>query len=125
MTAWQIYLLTRCEGLRSAAFGAMVVAGAIAIVFLFCIPILFDGWMIESEELRASIRRQMRLWTIGLVGVATPIMVLVPTKTDIAIIIAGAWATNNADMRAMPDKAMQVVNKFLDDYLKGGEVAKP
>lgn len=122
MSPWLIYLFTRCEPLREAAkncqgFGMFMLCllGVLGSIIWGAGNDLIDGF--DSAIFK---KYAMRLFTVIviLLSVSTGITVITPSRADIAVILAGTWATNNDEMKRLPDNVVGTINKFLDDYRK-------
>lgn len=88
MTAWTLYLMTRCEPLHQTLTIAQGLLTAMLVLL--------------------AIAGGTSLVTVG--------RVLIPSREDLAIILVGEWVTNSEQMRALPDNVARVANKILKDF---------
>lgn len=109
MNAWGLYWLTRLDYLHrlSVIFGIVLLLYCAICIIIKAPP---------SSNPKLSIKHSV---ISGFLSVFLFIMsVFTPTNSDLAIIIAGSWASNNKEMSALPEKTVKVLNVFLDKYLE-------
>lgn len=132
MEWWQIYLLTRLEGLR-CLFVAVSIVSSIAIMFLlingFVTRDSYSEWASSNwascspgnraefkkkyEDASGHIRLAMRVF-IPLAAVFATLAVFTPKSSDVALIIAGHWAMHNEEMKKLPDNVLKTLNSVLE-----------
>jgi TctA family transporter len=108
MSYLELYLLTRMQGFHE-------LFGNISLVTLFLLFLLLL-WASIAEVLDKA-----KTWLIILFAascISGLICVSIPTNKDLAIILAGRWATNSAEVQKLPENVVGVMNKFMNQYLQ-------
>lgn len=129
MTTWDIYWLTRLEPLGellgSMTGGWLFFALVGGFVAGIGVGLCAETMTSTIEEERALTKKGFKFFVFPIVfggmimsGLSAVGKTLIPTNKDLAIIFAGAWATNSAEMQRLPENVVGTINKFMDDYRK-------
>lgn len=128
MTPWQIYWLTRLEPignfLHSMAVGLVFLT--LVLAFLYGITKFASAEAADKsddEAVSIAVTSGTKVFILGVILSTGSCFgsKLMPSRSDIAIILAGSWVTNNEEMQKLPDNVLGVVNKYLSGYLEEGE----
>lgn len=125
MTAWDIYWLTRLEPPLGSIFVALASLAALAAFALLVIALcLLSTCEDDSVEQGKNISRHAI--KVGLLAfLPATAAALIPDRGDLAIIFAGSWATNSAEMQKLPENVLKTMNKFMSDYVGEKDEPKP
>lgn len=114
MSTFQLYLLTRLDAFSQTfnvlSWGTFILTLITAVFGLFHKAQIYD---ISFEEAFKATKYSAIVFCI-----ICFISCLIPNKKDMALIVAGKWATNSAEMQKLPENVVKVTNKFLEEYLK-------
>lgn len=130
MSAWDIYWLTRLEPLLDASvafrWGLFVISAIFVIIAAIAWTCSLEEREHQAKDTRASALRMIKCAAVSVCLTIIPwtVSVLTPSKSDLAIIFAGAWATNSEEMQKLPDNVVGTLNKFMTDYIKKDEPQK-
>ena len=47
-----------------------------------------------------------------------PLQLAIPSQKDLAVIFAGHWVLNSKEVKQLPEKAVKVLNTYMDNYLE-------
>lgn len=127
----KLYWFTRLSAITAALKTILMVSGLLAIVALivwFVINLSDPEYMTDEEEGK---KRYLKLgskalciftivFVVGLVG-----RIFIPTTSE-ALLIYGVgesveYLQNNKDAVQIPDKALQALNKYLDEVIEDKE----
>lgn len=122
MDWWQIYLLTRLDVLNVLCVAGVVitliVVGGLS-VYGACNWIDrqyskegSDWWKRETANIELASRGIKLSLPVFLLFLGAA--VLIPSRQDVALIIAGHWASNNEEMKKLPDNVLKPLNNFLE-----------
>lgn len=111
MSMFELYFLTILPSVKEAFSG-----GGVTVLLLYaCISVCLG---MEGEYLHRS------LWYRLGVPVTAFVMMffasLIPSHEQLAFIVGAEWATNNEDLREVPDNVAKVINGYLEEL--GSEV---
>lgn len=113
MSVWDIYWLTRLEPLQDFFEGVAIFFGLSGCIATF---------IIAGCVLNEGARLKNFWWSVILFiccSFSSALSVLMPTKSDLAIIFAGQWVTNSEEMQKLPNNVARTINKFMSEYLEG------
>ena len=113
-----LYLLTRCEALNNLGVLASIIFSVATLgVLTACLMLISE----HDKDTARTVWSMYGRWTlIGLI-VSLVLSVIVPTNQDVALIIAGHWATNSEEMAELPDNVVRFMNKYLEDQVEPKE----
>lgn len=116
---WLIYLITTITNIWTPC---AIIAGVSGVVLLF----ITICYYIESSETCPkdstikTLKRVKRKLTI-LFSIFLPLAILIPNGKQLATIVAVGstleYVQNNEKIKELPDKAIQCLDKFIDEYL--------
>lgn len=116
MDWFTLYLLTRLPGLQTFSIIMAILLGMLVVVALMGCFIAYS----DNEDLAV---KNFSLWLAGstLVAFFTACLggVIFPDEKDLAIIIAGQWATNSEEMKKLPDNVAATLNAILEQAQSG------
>ena len=114
MNWFEIYLLTRLGFIHDICGIVSILFG---VVLFVAMCIFFSAFGKGEQDIRSACAYMFKwlfpIWFLCLCGVA-----FIPTNKQLAIIFSGYWATNSEQVKALPDKVVKTMNKFLDEYLE-------
>jgi uncharacterized membrane protein len=116
MSLIQLYLLTRADHIHDL----LVVFG---IIFFMAAFMVFIGRTMTGSE--ASDEEHMGVAAKLFAGFIVLLILscAVPTKEDLYVMLGGYYATNDAELKKLPDNVLGAVNDFLTQYR--GKTAAP
>lgn len=127
MEWWQIYLLTRLDVFGDAMFTIMffstVSLVAPTIMFLANLegPRFYSSDSPEERERTKAnyikinkISKRAIVVCSVLFIIAGLFRIIIPSRQDVAVIIATHWATHNAEMQKLPDNVLKTLNGLLE-----------
>lgn len=120
MTMFELYLLTRFETLSKLFEVGAVLSAVFGVATLASIAFAIDSG--EEKWIKISVKATKAFCIILIVSVFGS--VAVPSNKALAIMFAGSWATQSSETKKVPDKAMKVLNKFMDEYLEDNSEKK-
>ena len=113
---WIVYLIMMLDAIDGMLMAAAVTSGILIFGILF--TYLMD---IEENIPREALAKWRKLSIITFV-ISLPLTCLVPnSKQAITILAVGStieYVQNNESIKQLPDKTVDCLNKFIDDYLK-------
>lgn len=122
MSTWQLYWITRLDGLVNffeiSAFATLVLCGACIAAYIGISSDL--GMTTKDTESYEGIKRLVRFFRNSGIALLLPFLIstigalFLPSKKDIAIILAGHWATHNKEMIKLPENVIKTLNDFLE-----------
>lgn len=147
MTWFELYMWTRLDAIDSVVFAVMITAW-IAVCALAVVRACIASEMMELiEEMadncpydsRKGSRRQRLKHMHRLIkpcnrymkisaAVATVALIVsasLPSKSDLALIQGMTWATNNSDVKAIPDDAVKLIREWLNEARPNRKESKP
>ena len=116
MSAFELYLFTRLDTIIGIAILIAIITG-IALMISVCgyaINTNDDGC--NSARDAASCKR-IALWMAPVFLFSVVVCVTIPTQNHALTIFAGEWATNNEEMKKVPDNAAKALNQYLEEML--------
>lgn len=121
MNWFEIYLWTRLDMISGITLTFAVLFGIIAVISVVG-SLIYAHDPSYAEYTRKSVYekslaswRMIRKWTVTLACIAIPLAIAVPTKSDLALIYGLHWATNNEDVKAIPDDAVKLIREWLNE----------
>lgn len=123
MSVFELYLITTFTE-SSKAFGVLGFLLAICATFgaAIKIGITYDEHADEGNKQLVKVFPCKTIAVISFLFLLTSF--LSPSYKQLAIIYSGSFATNNAEAKQIPDNAMKVLNKFMQEYLNDGKQVK-
>lgn len=121
MNWFTIYLLTRCDAIRSVMEPISIVSLIFFVVSYAAILLVSSSDDDDLLKIVPLLQRTRNFLFIVLL-VSGGLKILSPTKTDIAIIIAGNWAVNSENTNKLPENVVNTMNRFMDDYINIDEI---
>lgn len=109
MSMWQIYWLTRLFNLQSAL-------SVIAVVFGFSTFLFGISMVTEFKEKEKGIYKYWAKQSLTAFVSSMALFIFLPSKSDVAIMVAGSWATNSEEMKKLPDNVVKTINDFLSEH---------
>lgn len=111
MEWWQIYLITRVS--EAKEFFILISSVLLAVMLVGTIITVVHCNIEDEDWFELARKIRLKLWCI-VVAVIGFISMLLPTDKDIAIILAGHWATHNEQMTKLPDNVLKTLNGLLE-----------
>lgn len=123
MTTLELYLITRLDDIRSLLEAPGLIALLLAAITLLGIALLICNTTDDkpSDNIIRIINKALKITTcifIFSITVLPTIKAFIPSTKDIAVIIAGKYATNSEEMKKLPDNVLKTFNTFLEKYNK-------
>jgi heme/copper-type cytochrome/quinol oxidase subunit 2 len=112
MTWFELYIWTRLDAIGFVSVSFAIVSGVTAIITYIYRSEYADSeyYKKEYDHCTAVVRRSMWVFILSLL-----IAVFVPSADSMTKIYALNWATNNQDVRAIPDDAARLIREWLDE----------
>lgn len=122
MSLFQLYLITRLDNL-SACFVFICCISAVMVIVSSVIALVnsdYDRYSsIDKQEQRLHLLgKRMAKWASVVLILSSFIEIAVPDEKDVAMIIGGYYATNNEQIKQIPDNILAATNEFLKEYAK-------
>ena len=114
MNWFTIYLLTRFDAIHSATVPLFVFS---ALFFIVASVFLFPAIDLEVDERQITMLKRFKIGGLICFILFGMIHLITPTNKDLAIIIAGSWAVNSAEVQKLPDNVVKTMNKFMSEYI--------
>lgn len=111
MEWWQIYLLTRLDDFKSLTIFLLIITGT---TVLFTVPYLFTHYRYGSDDKGVILAKKILKLFIPFAALFSFFCVMIPTDKDIAVILAGHWATHNEQMQKLPSNVLKTLNAVLE-----------
>lgn len=114
MSVLELYLLTRLDSFGSLLTFLFSITGFLTFIVL-CVgpPFLRDFF----PDMKNPVKKIVLVGTMffGLSLFMAFCRVLIPTKSDMALIYSGHFLTNNENAKKLPDKILKKLNVLLDN----------
>ena len=110
MSILQLYLLTRLFELKDTLVPIIVIM-SIASVIVFLASLIAD-----TTEVRTKSRKYFRIF-VSILTVAVLTNIAVPSQRDAYVILGGYYATNNEEIKKLPENIVAASNAFLKEYV--------
>lgn len=121
MEWWQIYLITRFDSLRDFICGTVTICGIASILMLICsfatrVTYSNDSldWHVKEINKIKGLEKVLFRFVMPLGFLLAFLFVFIPSRDDVATIIAGHWATHNEEMKKLPDNVLKTLNGLLE-----------
>lgn len=114
-----MYWITRLSSIRDAFLFILIIAATVAVLT----GIIVLSFSNDDEDDNACFKRIKKCFITAVVSVVLSGigLVFVP-KTNEALLIYGVGTTiDYVDIKQLPDKAVQALDKYLDSFNKDGE----
>lgn len=115
----ELYFINLIGNLQTAAFILCLIAGFLLVVGLPSLLIMLDDFVVEEEK-RKQISRKSAISCAITFVLSVILIVFLPSKKDMYIIYGVGktidWVKGNDKAEQLPDKAVNALNAFLDDY---------
>lgn len=115
MSKFELYLLTRLDGIQELFAGIAIASGIFIFFAIILGPLLMDSLSDYIEEpFRKTASWVKRLvFTAAICGL---ISVSIPSTKDLAIIYGLNYITNNEEAQKLPDNVLKTINKQLEEW---------
>jgi hypothetical protein len=113
-----LYIWTRLGDLSLVVAGVALVMGILCLLIYIALTDMYDGDE-SKKKAEKALSRAFRWFVLMLA-----FYVLIPSKQDAAIIIAGTGvlaAAQTDTAKNLASKSVKVIEKAMDDYLKAKE----
>lgn len=126
MTLFQLYLLTRMSHLhdffQAINFAFILIGGILVAMGIVVFIVSQDLDDDEGPKMRGMVWEKIKasFWVAIIAGFLST---ATPTNNDLYVMMGGYYATNNAEIKKLPDNIVGAVNKFLEE-VKPKEVVK-
>ena len=114
-----MYWITRLSSIRDAFLFILIIAATVAVLT----GIIVLSFSNDDEDDNACFKRIKKCFITAVVSVVLSGigLVFIP-KTNEALLIYGVGTTiDYVDIKQLPDKAVQALDKYLDSFNKDGE----
>jgi len=116
MTSSMIYWLTRLDGIIRMCHVLSLLSGAISLFAIAGYVIFKDASRKDEEEARDISLRAMKIVIPFLIFFGS-IALFVPTSKEMAAIYLLPKIANNENVKAVPNKSMEILNLKLDEWI--------
>lgn len=112
---WLIYLIMILDNIQTISM-------VLSILGLFGTIITVFACIIDEDNAKDLLLIKLRKLSIIFLSIFAPIALFVPNSKQAATIFAVGttieYVQNNEKIKELPDKAVQCLDKFIDEYLK-------
>lgn len=107
MDWFTLYVLTRFNTLSNACLLASMALALATTIICIVGSVQHD---VDKRDFPWSLLKKV----LVALAISTAGVVLTPTRSDIALIVAGHWATHNEEMAKLPDNVVRTLNSLLE-----------
>ena len=111
MTIMQLYLLTRLFEMKDT-FLALI--GPMAVLSVICMVIALVS-STESPNVSKTSKKYAKIF-VSLLILSIVGNVMAPSQKDAYVILGGYYATNNEEIKKLPENVVAASNAFLKEY---------
>ena len=120
-----IYWLTRLPEIKEAVPG---IGLALLLFLLFIVYIILSMVKVDAAKDKemgkyldlithfTKISKNFFIVMLSVFIISNVLNVFIPKERDLAIILAGSWATNSEEMQKLPNNVVKVINDLLNKH---------